>query len=155
MLLTHQLPSSSSSQWSAKRTVIVNSYAASLSSPEAQAWPLPYFHDSPTPACSWICGPLSPPSWSLPTRKVVLRTALIFFHWRSSSALSLVSLKRLVFRPSDILMPYWNAALRQKRTVEARRHQRLHSKSNMFPEDPVSREPIWKCLSQTTPSTLM
>lgn len=33
------------------------------------------------------------------------------FHWRSSSALSLVSLKRLVFRPSDILMPYWNAAL--------------------------------------------
>lgn len=38
-------------------------------------------------------------------------TALIFFHCRSNSAFSLVSLKRRVFRPSDILMPYWKAAL--------------------------------------------
>lgn len=38
-------------------------------------------------------------------------TALIFFHCRSSSALSFVSLKRRVLRPSDILIPYWKAAL--------------------------------------------
>lgn len=65
-------------------------------------------------AYSWI-GPVSTPSWRPPTREAVPLTALIFFHWRSSSALSLVSLKRLVFRPSDILMPYWNAALRGKK----------------------------------------
>lgn len=41
-------------------------------------------------------------------------TALIFFHCRSSSAFSLVSLKRRVFLPSDILMPYWKAALKGK-----------------------------------------
>lgn len=41
-------------------------------------------------------------------------TALIFFHCRSSSAFSLVSLKRRVFRPSDILMPYWKAALQRE-----------------------------------------
>lgn len=38
-------------------------------------------------------------------------TALIFFHCRSSSAFSFVSLNRRVFLPSDILMPYWKAAL--------------------------------------------
>lgn len=51
-------------------------------------------------------------------------TALIFFHCRSNSAFSLVSLKRRVFRPSDILMPYWKAALQ---THHHHHHQSEHN----------------------------
>lgn len=53
-------------------------------------------------------------------------TALIFFHCRSSSALSLVSLKRRVLRPSDILMPYWKAALEREQDM-AQHSQGTHS----------------------------
>lgn len=53
-------------------------------------------------------------------------TALIFFHCRSSSALSLVSLKRRVLRPSDILIPYWNAALGKEQDM-AQQPQGIHS----------------------------
>lgn len=115
MLLTHRLPSSSSSQWSAKRTVIVDGYAASLSSPETQGWPLSYFHGSLTHCLFLNLWASISSQLKLSHPEPVPLTALIFFHWRSSSALSLVSLKRLVLRPSDILMPYWNAALRDKK----------------------------------------
>lgn len=53
-------------------------------------------------------------------------TALIFFHCRSSSALSFVSLKRRVLRPSDILMPYWKAALEKEQDM-AQHSQGIHS----------------------------
>ena len=53
-------------------------------------------------------------------------TALIFFHCRSSSALSFVSLKRRVLRPSDILIPYWKAALGKERD-RAQRSQGIRS----------------------------
>lgn len=51
----------------------------------------------------------SRPKQTIPQHRAL--TALIFFHCRSSSALSFVSLKRRVLRPSDILIPYWKAAL--------------------------------------------
>lgn len=116
-----------------------NSYSwqtAILSSPETQGWPLSYF--MALQSLEWFLNLWASMSSQLrPSHpETVPLTALIFFHWRSSSALSLVSLKRLVFRPSDILMPYWNAALKgKKRGVEGRRHQRLQRSTKVFPED--------------------
>lgn len=55
------------------------------------------------------CAGRSQPEQATPQHQTL--TALIFFHCRSSSALSFVSLKRRVLRPSDILIPYWKAAL--------------------------------------------
>lgn len=94
-----------------KRTVTPNSYTVSLITWGTRRTSL-HFHGSLPPAYSFYLW-ASVSSQLKSTQEVISLTALIFFHWRSSSALSLVSLKRLVFRPSDILMPYWNAALRK------------------------------------------
>lgn len=112
LVLTHQPPSSSSSQWSTKK----NSYTQELRCQSKITWGT----SLTSLLLPWLSNPLPVPAsvgqcllQLKSTQEVILLTALIFFHWRSSSALSLVSLKRLVFRPSDILMPYWNAALRK------------------------------------------
>lgn len=55
------------------------------------------------------CAGRSQPERATPQHQTL--TALIFFHCLSSSALSFVSLNRRVLRPSDILIPYWKAAL--------------------------------------------
>lgn len=72
-----------------------------------------------------VLGQAGSPRLSSPSPAQAL-TALIFFHCRSSSALSLVSLKRRVLRPSDILMPYWKAALENKQDM-AQHSQGIHS----------------------------
>lgn len=80
------------------------------------------------------------PAWAL--------TALIFFHCRSSSALSFVSLKRRVLRPSDILMPYWKAALEKEQDM-AQHSQGIHS----LPEE-GTRLPSHEHMLQSWPEPL-
>lgn len=100
--ITRQPPSSSSSQWSATDKDAVAALPAHLYC-----------------CVHWI------------VLVLLLLTALIFFHCRSSSAFSLVSLKRRVFLPSDILMPYWKAALRRQPPV----------RTTQTPPDPTACQP--------------
>lgn len=77
-------------------------------------------HPLAMPGQGWVAAP----GTAAPAQPAL--TALIFFHCRSSSALSLVSLKRRVLRPSDILMPYWKAALEKEQDM-AQHSQGIHS----------------------------